>query len=656
MNAASQFRQAYLRHSQNNNGFYIALGLIALCYLVTAMQLPVTLRSHTFHDDYLFWVNGSHIYNGDWLGPYNQMTLAKGAGFPLFLALNANLGIPITLSIALFNLAAFIFVTLSLVKIGLSRIIAALVFAYILFNPFLFPTHILRDNIYVAASLIAIFSFIRLCLSVKKEIILSGISGIFLGYFWIIREEGVWIIPGLVLIISIFIFSFYRKKDIKSIKIISINIGILIGIGVIFVQLISAINYSNYKIYTTVDFKEEYYKKSVNILNSIEPKKRISHIPVSEEQRKIAYSVSPSFAQLENYFEVTGKGWTKHLCNIYSWTCGDYAAGLFIWAYRDAVAELGYYKSGENASAFYKKIYLEILNACTKEIIKCRSNPFGFLPKLTEEQINLAPASIANAVKLITYQVKPKFDEGPSTEPYERLVFAKTFLRNPLSSPLVQEEAASLNGWFYHKGDAWPTFECNSPTSEQYSTFVRQASPDILSGTNDPAASHQRFYISLNNPEDCQLSYAGISIKLRDVLSKGGGGFNLGLNSSLYFDTAIISQMTQLRAHAFALKSKLVQIYQFIAPILIVTGLVLFIALLIVQLLQRSISLFSVVILGLWVLVFTRIFILVLVDISSFPAIQADYMGPAFTLVGLASILSIVLAIKFASKIISRKP
>lgn len=637
----------YMSLNQNNNLFYVALLLLALCYLATAMQLPVTIRSHTFHDDYLFWVNGNHIYNGDWLGPYSQMTLAKGAGFPLFLALNAHLGFPITLSIALFNLVAFYFAGYSLIKVGVNRTISILAITLALFNPFLFPTHIIRDNIYPAATLIVVFSFAQLCFFKKTRLIYAGLSGIFLGFFWIIREEGIWIVPGLLLLFVVHFFLLLKNREFSLARVNAANIGTFIISSLVFIQIISAINLFHYNFYGTVDFKEEYYKKSVNILNSIEPKKRLSHVPVSEEQRKIAYSVSPAFAELEKYFEITGKGWTQHLCASYEWTCGDYAGGMFIWAYRDAVAELGYYKSGDTASAFYKRIYTEIEDACAKKKIECNDNPFGFLPKLTQEQINLAPASFFNAIDLITHKTHLSFDLGPSTAPYDRLAFAELFLRNPLISPPLTEEKARLIGWFYHQGDAWPTLHCSTHGDTEFSTMARQPSPDILKGTGDPLAAHQRFIIALSNTDACTLNYEGASLNLQDVIISGGGRFSLGGNKNIHFDNVIISPMTQFRKESSELKSKLIQIYKVIIPILIGIGLIVFIVTFIFQLLTRKLSFLSVLTLGLWSLCFTRISILILVDISSFPAIQAGYMGPVFPLLALASILSIVLTIKF---------
>ena len=80
--------------------------VFSLGYLILAMHLPVAIKIFATHDDALFWDHAQQIIKGNWLGSYNNLTLAKGVGFPLFLAMNAVLGIPVTLLLALFYLFA----------------------------------------------------------------------------------------------------------------------------------------------------------------------------------------------------------------------------------------------------------------------------------------------------------------------------------------------------------------------------------------------------------------------------------------------------------------------------------------------------------------------------------------------------------------------
>lgn len=95
--------------------------LFSVAYLIVAMNLPVSIYTGASHDDALFWGNAYQKLKGNWLGAYTQMTLAKGLGFPLFLAANAVLGIPVTLLIALFYLFAYGQIVNTLRELGLNK-------------------------------------------------------------------------------------------------------------------------------------------------------------------------------------------------------------------------------------------------------------------------------------------------------------------------------------------------------------------------------------------------------------------------------------------------------------------------------------------------------------------------------------------------------
>ena len=76
----------------------VACGLAAL--FVTAiscwarLEVPVPVGLSTY-DDILFLRGATSIASGDWLGPFDQVTLAKGAAYPAFIAAMHVLGIPV---------------------------------------------------------------------------------------------------------------------------------------------------------------------------------------------------------------------------------------------------------------------------------------------------------------------------------------------------------------------------------------------------------------------------------------------------------------------------------------------------------------------------------------------------------------------------------
>src|ERR1700681_4912126 len=67
------------------------LGLSAV-YVLVYVHTPLAIMLLP-HDDTLFVKLGRYLAEGKWLGPFDQSTLMKGPGYPLFLALANWLGI-----------------------------------------------------------------------------------------------------------------------------------------------------------------------------------------------------------------------------------------------------------------------------------------------------------------------------------------------------------------------------------------------------------------------------------------------------------------------------------------------------------------------------------------------------------------------------------
>jgi hypothetical protein len=96
----------------------IAMGVSSVLYVVLCLHLPVALFSDGLYDDALFATHAAFIYSGHWLGPYDLRTFIKGPGFPLFLAVNAILGLPISFTLALFYSSACLFFTWCLYRLS----------------------------------------------------------------------------------------------------------------------------------------------------------------------------------------------------------------------------------------------------------------------------------------------------------------------------------------------------------------------------------------------------------------------------------------------------------------------------------------------------------------------------------------------------------
>lgn len=622
----------------------ISFIVIVLAYILCAMNLPVSIYTLAGHDDALFLSNAYNILKGEWLGSYSQMTLAKGPGYSLFLSLNAVFGIPITLSIALFYAFSVWLLTEKLIQLKLPRLIAILFFTLLLFHPQIFPTRIIRDNIYPALSLLVFSAFIDICLLNQRRRLMLALYGGATTLFWITREEGIWIIPALSLIVLYKVLTNWLSGNryesfvfFKTILIFSFFISAPL-------LIICSINYWKYDGFLIVDFKESNFSKSLSLLNSIEVDTKISHVPVNKKQREIAYSISPAFSELRNYFEESDAAWTKPGCSIYPESCGDYAGGWFMWAYRDAVQQAGYYNNVEQTTDFYRRVTNEIDSACKTEKIKCNSGLLGFLPKLSHTELAAIPAGLIKSYNLLTLQDPIALDGGPSMDGDGRLNAMRLFLRNPLTVPSVEEDITRFNGWFYNPSSTnqWLTLECTNQAPANNGLIPRVASPDIATAMNNPSATTQRFNFNAAASNECKLIDAnGYSINLDKIYESGPGAFAMG-DATLFIDSALNITPKKLKKVAETIKYGLANFYKALLPIFFWLGLLTCMLSIIKCGITKKIpSALLLCAITAWGLVFTRTAILILIEISSFPAINSLYMGPAFPLLIAAIILSI---------------
>ena len=631
------------QNNQRFNTFYFWIYLaLALIYVSLAMHLPVSIYTTAGHDDAWFISNAQSIMRGEWLGHFNQMTLIKGLGYSYFLIVNNLLGTPITLTLALLYAIACFYLVYVLKESGLPKLVAQILFALLIFQPALFPTRIIRDNIYFSLFLISFSGLIYAGLLKKEKyrILTIAFSGLCFGLFWMTREEGVWIIPGFSLVVLYFLFTQRKENKELSLRIRLFSIYFLIALIPPFTTAL--INYNYYGTFKNVDVKSSSFTKVLSALYKVDTGEEIQYLPVSQKKREAIYKVSPSFRELKPYFENTGKGWTDAGCAIYKNTCGDYAGGWFMWALRDGASSLGYYKHPALASKYYERITEEVNLACNNATLSCKNSFIPMMPKLTQESIQSIPNKIFEAIKLTIYYKEAPLTGGASVDPINRLNDVSDFLGNP--KIVAPPEVAILNasGWYYAPKGDWVSLKCDHSDSQKVISINRSNSPDISLHFKDSKANRQRFSFEVNDFEKCSLLFSNKNvheIKLVDILKKPLKFFNVN-HGVVNFDVLKIKQIKKNNKLHF--KVALIDFYKHISVYLFGFGTLLFMAIpLFLVYLKQKPTLLMIIALSLWILYYSRILLIVLVDISSFPAINHLYLLPAFPIWGAASFISI---------------
>lgn len=624
------------------NTIFIAVSIV---YIAFSMHFPISIIAHNIHDDALYMSIGQHLSNGEWLGPYNQMTLAKGSGYPIFLAINKLIGIPITLSIAILHLASCWLIAISMKKLSIGTPLIFATYSIIVFHPTLLPLRILRENIYPSLTIMIVAGATILITTPykKNEKQYLPFFGIVLGFFWITREEGVWIIPGLSFLL---LSKLYQLKHAHlPIKKFAQQIATFLTFACIPVLIVSFMNMYKYGKFENVEFKSTEFSKAVESLNSVQVGKRIPYIPVSREKRMAIYAISPSFNQLQDYFETNGTFWTKFGCQIYPQTCGDYAGGWFVWALRDAVAELGYYENPKKAAAFYQKITDEITAGCKKGLISCSSNPIPYMPLASMTQLKELPEKFIKAIKMLLLQADVPYLDGPSAGNLFQLHSLRFFLGNPKTTSSQNESIRQLSGWYYSPNKDWIDLVCAPAGGEVIRSIPRQASQDIAKGFNDQSADRQRFSFTVAKDQNCKISSPTIKSQALgvEIPSQNNRSFQIG-DGSLHFDSIMDSEDTTTFTRVLRFQKWLVTAYRLTIPTLAIVGALGYLFGIVRLVLGISgFSNLGLMATALWILLLSRIFLIILVDLSSFPAINTTYLSPAFPLLCLASTISIAL-------------
>jgi hypothetical protein len=162
------------------------------------------------YDDQLFMKLADSIQRGNWLGPYDHLTLEKGAFYSIFIAVVSAVSIPLKLAEHILYLVGALAFALAVGRIYASRNLFLVLFAVLAFAPIMWGSdlaRIIREAVYVGLTLLVFACFMAAFLDTTERsrrwpprwvwAVLLGLSS---GAFWLTREEGIWLLPTLVLV------------------------------------------------------------------------------------------------------------------------------------------------------------------------------------------------------------------------------------------------------------------------------------------------------------------------------------------------------------------------------------------------------------------------------------------------------------------------
>lgn len=644
--------------------FRVFVWLNCFLYVSVYVHRPIRLFADAQWDDRLFINLGRSLAQGQWLGHFNQFTLMKGPGYPFFLAASSWLGLSSTAAQAAFYCASVGFFAWVVVALSGSRLLGTVIFVVTLWHPASFAERITRDAIYPGQVLLVLG---LTCLGLSRanpgsSSRWAALAGFSLGWFWLTREEGVWILPGLAVLLLPALIRSWRARvtDRHTAGMVGVMAAVFFATQLLFRTL----NWCNYGEAVGLDIKERNFVAALDALQSVVQGSPVSHVPVTRATRKRIYSVSPAFASLRGYLDPpSGAGWQGG-CSPYPWTCGDIAGGWFIWALREAAAGQGHYQSPAHAARFFGRLSSEIADACRSGKLRCRRMALPYLPQLSSAQLKEMPTSATVAAGLLALEQPPiGLDAAPSLGSADQLKDISEFLGFPSYAPSADVPVRmSLSGWYRTQGDEWFDLQVTDRFGPVVPTVSRMDSPDLVSFFRDHEAKRQRFRIEALCTS-CELFFrSGDRLQLHTTLGAleqaktlyfpfPGGGLNF--DKVAREGGAQVPSSPQFLASR-AIRAALLAAYQRGMATLLAVGLASMVVAAILAFAAGTSSDLLTLAAAAWILIASRVAIIVLVDVSSFPAINTMYLAPAFSLCCVAPILSLAAALSGAATLRSR--
>lgn len=441
----------FLNKKLKINILFIFFSLILIKLMLTSGQSIFAIGG-AGHDDRLFINLAQHLIRGEWLGEYNNLTLAKGMFFPLFIALSFKIGIPLIISQQLLYILGTVIFTISIKPFFKNSFALIIPFTVLLFNPISYAnivfTRVVRDGIYLSLTLIVVSLSVGYLLRIKNnysnQVLWLSLLGAFFLFFWLTREEGVWLLPLVAIIIMTPIlidgYDTFTRKLNKQVLINRVLLSLIpLLITIVGIHIVSSINQRYYDLYTRVEFQSNSFVDAYGSLLRVHHENWIPDVPVPKDVRQKVYAVSPAFKELEPFLEGDiGKSWMSEDVN-------DIKGGWFVWAFRDSVSAAGYYRDAKTSSRYYERIANEVNDSCSQGKLTCLKNKKSSMnPPFKKAYIGPFINTVKSSIHFIYSYSGISAYPSESIGDYESYNLFSDVTKSPVS-PLVSESNPFTN-------------------------------------------------------------------------------------------------------------------------------------------------------------------------------------------------------------------
>jgi hypothetical protein len=416
------------------------LGILALGFFKLWVVHIEEIYGSSAEYDHLWYVGSAKYWY--WGASYSWTGFVRPCAYPLFIAVVHFCGIPLRIAIELAQMAGYGVLIAALRRAGLPRALCLIIFALMILHPasFLFNNHSLSDSFYAAILPLALGG--SLLTLFTRKFSHAVWTGVVYAILWNTREES-FLIP--VILAVFFLLALLQRRDAPTRKAHLVfwlkRTGALVGTMSVLVSAVYTANYRAFGSFAKSDMSSPAFGSAFKALLRIKPSYSLRYIAVNVEALRLAYEVSPTFAQLKPEFEaLAGRNWTNTAFD----TLGVREYGpWFMWALRNMTANAGYYKDPVSTNAFYRKIAREINQACDEGRIPSRLVVSGFLDPGAVSRIRYLPRSIGRIAKLFLFRHQKVMVRADTnlvpwmSELYEEMVFRQPQPRIDASNAVV---------------------------------------------------------------------------------------------------------------------------------------------------------------------------------------------------------------------------
>ena len=353
---------------------------VTLVRLFIANNIVVYFETDSTYDAALQFFKALNVYNGDWMGEYNNTALIKGCFFPVFLGILMKLKLNFALTVQIIWMVACIFTVYAIMPMmNKQYILQSIVYALLVFNPIstsAISAMTYRNTIYYILCLISIAALIGAALRYSSKgivkYVLFAVAGCGLGLAMNTREDCQWIIIFMIVALIVYTFFVLGNKNLpvnKRVLTCFLSIAICAAFVVLPSIMVAYKNYTEYGVFLTDDYGSGNFAEAYGAMTRPYSETESEVTPIPEDVRMKLYELSPSFAELKPYLEDDP---AITVWKMYG-SGNDYRNGWISYALRDAAKNAGYYKTAAETENYWKRVADEINRACDTGLIPSRS-------------------------------------------------------------------------------------------------------------------------------------------------------------------------------------------------------------------------------------------------------------------------------------------